>query len=101
MLSALVVLAERYLLDLSALTVGIIGAGNTGTRLTEKLQALGIRYYLCDPLLQAQGDERAFASLEQVLRCDVISLHVPLTTSGQYSSYHLLNQENLARLTDK
>jgi erythronate-4-phosphate dehydrogenase len=31
-LSALVVLAERYLLDLSSLTVGIVGGGNTGSR---------------------------------------------------------------------
>ncbi|WDE03578.1 4-phosphoerythronate dehydrogenase [Thalassomonas viridans] len=100
-LSALVVLAERYLLDLSGLTVGIVGAGNTGTRLSEKLKALGIRYYLCDPLLAEQGDEREFVSLERVLSCDVISLHVPLTTAGQYPSYHLLNRERLTRLTDK
>ena len=50
-LSALVVLAERYLLDLSSLTVGIVGGGNTGTRLSEKLTALGIGHKICDPLL--------------------------------------------------
>ena len=100
-LSALVVLAERYLLDLSGLTVGIVGAGNTGSRLSEKLQALGIRYYLCDPLLAEQGDERDFVSLERVLECDVISLHVPLTSQGPYPSYHLLNRDKLAKLTDK
>ncbi|WP_281556931.1 4-phosphoerythronate dehydrogenase [Thalassomonas sp. RHCl1] len=100
-LSALVVLAERYLLDLSALTVGIVGAGNTGTRLSEKLDALGINYCLCDPLLEQQGDEREFSSLEQVLNCDVISLHVPLTTTGEYPSHHLLDRDKLARLTDR
>ena len=50
-LSALVVLAERYLLNLSSLTVGIVGGGNTGSRLSEKLTALGIAHKICDPLL--------------------------------------------------
>ena len=99
--SALVVLSERYLLDLSSLTVGIIGAGNTGTRLSEKLDALGIKYYLSDPLLEQQGDQRDFVSLEQALSCDVISLHVPLTRHGAYPTYHLLNKDNLEKLSDK
>ena len=41
-LSAMVVLAERHLLSLSELTVGIVGAGNTGSRLSEKLNALNL-----------------------------------------------------------
>ncbi|WP_440873836.1 4-phosphoerythronate dehydrogenase [Thalassotalea sp. PLHSN55] len=101
-ISALVVLAERYLLDLSSLTVGIVGAGNTGTRLSEKLTALGIQYKLCDPVLEQSGeDSRDFVSLEQVLKCDVISLHVPLTRTQENATYHLLNANNLASLTDE
>ncbi|MFT5636189.1 MAG: erythronate-4-phosphate dehydrogenase [Cognaticolwellia sp.] len=100
-LSVLVVLAERYLLILSALTVGIVGAGNTGSRLSEKLTALNIKHVLCDPL-QAKDptDKREFVSLEQALSCNVVSLHVPLTRNGKYSTYHLLNGERLARFKD-
>ncbi len=100
-ISALVVLAERYLLKLKDLTVGIVGAGNTGTRLSEKLTALGINYVLCDPILANSNDPRAFVSLEQALSCDVISLHVPLVKEGDFPSYHLINEDNLKQLTDK
>lgn len=98
-LSALVVLAERYLLNLSGLTVGIIGAGNTGTRLSEKLTALNIKHVLCDPILaNSANDTREFVTLDQALSCDIISLHVPLTREGPDATYHLLNSDRLSKL---
>jgi len=101
-ISALVVMSERYLIDIFSLTVGIVGAGNTGSRLSEKLDALGINYLLCDPLLEEKNrDNRQFSSLDDVLKCDVISLHVPLTKSGKHKTHHLLNGERLSRLTDQ
>jgi erythronate-4-phosphate dehydrogenase len=104
--SALVVLAERYLIDLFSLTVGIVGGGNTGTRLSEKLSALGIECLLCDPLLEeAQKadptDKRHYASLEDVLACDVISLHVPIIENGEHPTFHLLNEKRLKQLSEK
>jgi len=97
-LSALVVLAERHLFNVQELTVGIIGAGNTGSRLSEKLSALGIKYLLCDPLLAQSDDDREFVVLEQALSCDVISLHVPLTCEGEFPTYHLLDEKRLSLL---
>lgn len=100
-ISSLVVLAERYQLELNNLTVGIVGAGNTGTRLSEKLTALGIDFKICDPLLENSGlDKRKFSSLEEVLCCDVISLHVPKVVDGDFPTYHLLDKERLNQLTD-
>ncbi len=104
-LSSLVILAERYLLNLADFTVGIVGAGNTGTQLSKKLDALGIAYKLCDPLLARQtSDKRDFVSLDEALSCDVISLHVPLTTketAGEQATYHLLDKVRLAKLRDE
>ncbi len=101
-ISALVILAERYLFDLTKLTVGIVGGGNTGTRLSEKLSALGIRYKICDPPLSAGNkDIRDFVSLEEVLECDVISLHVPKVMDGEHPTYHLLNESRLSNLKDE
>ena len=101
-LSALVILAERYLFDLTQLSVGIVGGGNTGTRLSEKLSALGIQYKICDPLLAANMDDtRDFVSLEEVLECDVISLHVPKVIDGEYPTYHLLDETRLNNLKDE
>ena len=99
--STLVVLAERYQFSLTDKTVGIVGAGNTGSRLSQKLDALGIRYKLCDPLLEAAGDNRDFSSLEEVLNCDIVSLHVPLTRQGEYATYHLLDKNRLSKLHDQ
>jgi len=102
--SSLVVLAERYLIDLFSLTVGIVGGGNTGTRLSEKLSALGIKYLLCDPILEAKqinnGDKRKYASLDDVLACDVISLHVPIIENGEHPTFHLLNEKRLKQLNE-
>jgi len=104
--SSLVILAERYLIDLFSLTVGIVGGGNTGTRLSEKLSALGIKYLLCDPLLKAaqkfdSTDQRSYSSLDEVLACDVISLHVPIIESGEHPTFHLLNEKRLQQLNEK
>jgi len=98
-ISSLVILAERYLLDLTKLSVGIIGGGNTGTRLSEKLSALGIQHKICDPLLeQSTTDNREFVSLDEALQCDVISLHVPKIIEGDYPTYHLIDETRLKLL---
>ncbi len=97
-ISALFVLAQRYLLTLTELTIGIVGAGNTGTQLAKKLAALGINYKLYDPLLAQNGDPRQFSSWQEILACDVISLHVPLTTTGRYPTHHLMSEKVLTQL---
>ncbi|WP_448213358.1 4-phosphoerythronate dehydrogenase [Colwellia sp. MEBiC06753] len=107
--SALVVLAERYQMTLVDKTVGIVGGGNTGSRLAEKLSALGIDYKICDPFLaegladsQAKTDNsRSYVSLDEVLACGIISLHVPLTNDGAYPTYHLLDATSLAALSEE
>ncbi len=97
-LSSLVILSEKYNFSLKDKTVGIIGGGNTGTRTSEKFKALGIDYKICDPLLAEQGDSREFVTIEEILSCDIISLHVPLTRTGEHPTYHLLNEERLKQL---
>lgn len=99
-ISSLVILAERYGFNVLDLTVGIVGAGNTGSRLSEKLTALNIKHLMCDPILEKSGqDSRQFSTLEEVLACDVISLHVPKTLTGDHPTFHLLNKDRLAGLS--
>ncbi len=98
-LSAMLVMAQRLQFDLRGKSVGILGAGNTGSRLAEKLTALGIEYFLCDPLLEAQGDKRQLSSLAQISQCDIISLHVPITKTGACPTFHLFDQLRLTSLT--
>lgn len=92
-LSSLIVMSERYQFSLFDKTVGIVGAGNTGSRLSEKLTALGIKHVICDPLLEQAGDTRIFSTMAEVVACDVISLHVPITSTGEHPTYHLFNEQ--------
>lgn len=80
------------------LTVGVVGAGNVGGALVRRLQALGVTVRVSDPPLQVQGAEMPFASLDEVLECDVISLHTPLTGGGPHATAHLLDEGRLSRL---
>lgn len=83
--------AERRDVDLSTIKVGIIGAGNVGSRVAKVLDILGIDYLLNDPPLEATGDPRSFVSLKEIQQCNVVSCHVPFVASGQHSTYHLID----------
>ncbi|MFQ5602657.1 MAG: 4-phosphoerythronate dehydrogenase PdxB [bacterium] len=97
-LSALMVLTERQGFTLQDKTVGIIGCGNVGSRLQKKLHALGVRCLVNDPPLQEQTGDPQFLGLEQVLEADIVSIHVPLQTSGRYPTYHLVDESFLSRM---
>ncbi|MDO6707152.1 4-phosphoerythronate dehydrogenase [Photobacterium sp. 1_MG-2023] len=100
-LSSLMVLGQQQGFSIFDKTVGIIGAGNVGSYLAKCLDALGIRYYLNDPLLEAAGDPREFHTLETLVEaCDVITVHTPLTRSGEYPTHHLIDASFLGRLKD-
>ena len=85
-------------LDLTQARVGIVGAGQVGSALSRHLDALGVQYLLYDPPLQEQLDPRDWASWEDILGCDVITLHVPLVEQGRYPTRHLINNDVLSRL---
>ncbi|GAA4495279.1 4-phosphoerythronate dehydrogenase [Pseudaeromonas paramecii] len=97
-ISALLVLAERHQLHLSGMTLGVIGAGNTGTAVAERALALGMQVCLCDPPLADAGDPREFVPYEVALCSDVVSFHVPLTREGPYATWHLLDEAALSVL---
>jgi erythronate-4-phosphate dehydrogenase len=96
-ISGLFALAQRKAFDPFKLKAGIVGFGNVGSRLYQKLNALGIECLVCDPPLQeADTSSQAFVDLDTILReCNLISLHVPLTRAGQHPTFHLLDSEQL------
>jgi len=78
-------------------TVAIIGVGNVGQRLADRLTAMGVKVLRNDPP-RAQH-ESGFHTLEYVLKnADIITMHTPLVKSGPYPSVHLLKAEQLALL---
>ncbi|HEX9658316.1 MAG TPA: 4-phosphoerythronate dehydrogenase [Bacteroidota bacterium] len=76
-------------------SIGIVGFGNTGSRTAGKAKALGMQVLLNDPPLQrATGDEK-FHPLDELMSCDVLSLHVPLTRSGEDPTFHLFDEKRI------
>ncbi|MBC3764518.1 4-phosphoerythronate dehydrogenase [Neptunicella marina] len=98
--SCLCELARRYNWHLPDKTVGIVGAGQAGSALARKLDALGMRYLLCDPPKLAEGDPRSFVDMDAIMQCDIISLHVPLVTAGEHPTQHLFDAKRLAELNE-
>lgn len=86
---------QSTLLDQS-ITLGIIGLGNVGSRLAKLAKLLGWQVKGYDPFKCLDGIENV--SFNDVLQRDVISLHVPLTKTGQYPTYHLLNEQAFAMM---
>ena len=77
--------------------VGIVGCGNVGGRLYQKLVNLGVECRVYDPLLTSSQIPN-LVSFNEVLDCDIISLHTPLTTDGKFPTHHMFNQQVLAQL---
>jgi len=97
-ISTLVVLAQEQGFDLFERCVGIVGVGNVGSRLKQRLQALGIRCLYNDPLHDDQ-EVAGLVHLDQLIaEADVVSIHTPLTFEGEHPTHHLFNAATLAQL---
>ncbi len=77
--------------------VGIVGYGHVGSLLAQRLHLLGIASLHYDPWLD-QSLLAAPASLEEILACDVVSLHTSLTDAQPWPSRHLLGPAALSAL---
>ncbi|WP_127960139.1 4-phosphoerythronate dehydrogenase PdxB [Serratia microhaemolytica] len=100
--SALLQLAEQQGFQLRDKTVGIVGVGNVGNRLHNRLKALGVNTLLCDPPRADNGDSGEFLPLATlVAQADILTFHTPLHLSGRYCSQHLVDADLLAALPDK
>lgn len=73
--------------------IGIVGYGEVGSRLYQRLNHVGMSVIAYDPFKTATT-----ASFEQILACDVICLHTPLTRDGDYPTLNLFNAQVLQRL---
>jgi len=103
-LTALALLSQQRGRDLYSCSAAVVGAGNVGGLLARKLVQLGIQCTVHDPLLteSAQSALRAegvtLSTLTAALENDVVSLHVPLTLSGKYATWHLISSAQLQLL---
>lgn len=98
MAAALLVTAAKTGITLRGTTLGIVGAGNVGSRVARVAGAFGMNVVLNDPpLARTTGDPR-YRPLEEVMDADMVSLHVPLTESGDDPTLRLWDAARIARM---
>lgn len=96
--AALLLVAQRHHLAVREQTLGVIGVGHIGTRVVEKASELGFTVLQNDPPREAALDTpyHTFMPLEDVLALsDLVSLHVPLTSTGPYATRNMVNHRFL------
>jgi erythronate-4-phosphate dehydrogenase len=90
--SALFSWARKQRCKLRGQTMGIVGVGQTGSRVARTCEILGMNVLLNDPPRERREGSAAFVSLETVRRqADIISFHVPLNLSGIDKTLHMVD----------
>ena len=88
-------LLDIPLIDLENKTLGIIGIGTIGKRVTDIARAFGMRVLWAEHQGRMPRNDD-YTAFDEVLACaDVISLHCPLNEKTQ----HLINADTLAKMT--
>lgn len=84
---------------LESMTLGIIGVGNIGSKVYQHAERLGMRCLLNDPPKKRLTGHDIYIPLNQLVEeADVLSLHVPLISAGEDSTYHLVNHELIGKM---
>ncbi len=85
--------------DPRALRVGIVGLGCVGGLLDTRLRETGFTTLCCDPPLAMRAqDHSRFTTLDHVLACPIVCVHVPLTTTGENPTQNLIGDDQLRLL---
>jgi erythronate-4-phosphate dehydrogenase len=98
--AALYDIAARRSLSLKGKKIGLIGAGNIGTRVARIASSIGMEVKLNDPPLARESKSDKYLPLAELFDSDIITLHVPLNPDGEDKTYHLFNKDNLQLLKD-
>tara|TARA_R110001606_G_scaffold376391_2_gene535053 strand:- start:121 stop:1263 length:1143 start_codon:yes stop_codon:yes gene_type:complete len=79
--------------------IGVIGYGNVGKTVYDRFANMGCQVCVYDPFKEKGDGSANFVSLDDVLSCDVISLHAPLTQSGLYPTKGMISSKELAQIS--
>ena len=102
MTGVLLELSLKGKVNLKGGTIGIVGFGCVGKQVDRVARALGLKTLLNDPPLEretvASGQPHSFVSLDEILNCDVITIHVPYEKKGSDATHNLFNEDRLHRV---
>ena len=81
---------------LNGASVGIVGCGHVGRQLAARLSGMGAVIRVYDPLLEDIPKPWGVDALQDVLGCDVVSLHASLHDSACFPSHGLVGPSEAA-----
>jgi len=98
--AALLAVGKKHKIQLEDKSIGVVGVGNVGSRVEQKVRALGMIPVLNDPPLRRATGDSKYRSLEELFDCDFITLHPPLTVGGIDKTFHLADGRFFDSLRD-
>jgi erythronate-4-phosphate dehydrogenase len=98
-LSALMMLSSQLKRPLSSMKLGVIGAGNVGSRVFHHAEILGMDCLLNDPPKKRLIGSDIYLPRDEVLmNSDIVTIHVPLTLEGEDATIAMVNDEFLSKM---
>ncbi len=97
-IAALLELRAIGLLPRDSHSLGVVGVGDIGGLVSAYAGALGLDVHNYDPPRAAAEPAFQSVSLEQLLACRAITLHLPLTQHGEHATHQLFDRQMIARL---
>jgi erythronate-4-phosphate dehydrogenase len=76
--------------------IGIVGCGNVGGRLYRALSAAGVNVCAFDPF--KDKSQFQLVAWDELLACEIICVHTPLTRTGSYPTLHMFDAATLDKL---
>lgn len=81
-----------------AVLAGVVGVGNVGRRVAQRLRMIGCDVLLNDPPRAERESDFLSTDLKEFDAADIVCLHTPLVKDGAYPTHHLVGEKLLARM---
>ena len=98
MAAAWLTLAKHRGATLAGRRVGVVGVGHVGSLVVKKARALGMEPVLNDPPKARDRGSDGYRPLSDLLDCDIVTCHTPLTFDGPDPTYRLIGETFFERL---
>lgn len=96
--AALLVWSRRNEEPLRGKSIGVVGVGNVGSKVVRVAGALGMKVLKNDPPLARATGDPSFLPLDALMEVDFVSLHVPLTRTGDDATFHLFDATRIGKM---
>ncbi|QHG92236.1 4-phosphoerythronate dehydrogenase [Coxiella endosymbiont of Amblyomma sculptum] len=88
---------KNFLLQ-KASSAAVVGVGRVGQTVSDRLKRIGFSIVHNDPLRTASEKTFVSTSLDKLTEMDLICLHTPLTKTGKFPTYHLIDDVLLRKI---